>query len=166
MEGFGREFITAFVKSTEETFKIQVGIEVKPQKSFILKEGEGLKSDISGVIGVVSEDFTGSLSLLFKKDIFLAIASKLLMEDFTEINELNESAAGELANIILGQAKRKLNEEHDYTIQLALPSIITGDGHEVHEIHVRGEGFVVPFECEHGTFYVKLRVSKKDNGDK
>jgi len=158
--GIGKNFMTSFVDSTINTFKVQVGVDVTPQKPFMSADPVSISCDISGIIGVTSEEFAGSLALLFPAETFLGIVSKMLMEDFKEINSENESAAGELANIILGQAKRELNEHHGQAIQIALPSIITGKDHIVKSMVEGEESFIIPFSSEYGMFHVKINIEK------
>lgn len=63
--------------------------------------------DISGTAARKADDlsFDGSFSLLFSKDSYLKVASKMLMEEYTDINDDNDDVASELVNMIVGNAK-------------------------------------------------------------
>ena len=154
-------FISSFVEAVVDTFAIQVRSEVKPQAHYIIKPNDKFLCDISGTMSINSNEFKGSLSILFEEAIFLKIVSKMLSEEQNEVTNENESGAGELANIIMGQAKRKLNELYGYSIALALPTIVYGKGHAVRTVsQEEKEGVIIPFLSNFGTFHIKISVGK------
>lgn len=159
--GVGKIFMKSFINAVKKTFSVQVGVELEVKESFIAKGQQDLpRSDISGVIGITSDEISGTLSIMFSRDVFVRLVSKMLMEEQEEINEENDSAAGELANIILGQAKADLNENHGKAIQCAIPSIIVGSEHFVKSTKQNDEAFIIPFQCEFGIFHVRINIDK------
>jgi chemotaxis protein CheX len=158
---FIENFTKSFIKATIDTFKIQIGMDITPQTPLAIESAKELTADISGVIGITSDSINGHLSVMFTSDVFLKIVSKMLMEEYSEINEENDSAAGELSNIILGQAKKNLNENYGQAISYALPSIIKGHQFVIKAIdETQKNSFAIPFETEFGIFHIKLSVSK------
>lgn len=136
-------FINPIVVATLEVMKQMTGFEVTVGKPFVKTPGEP-SGDISGVVGVVSTGFKGSISLSFPEKGFLAVVSKMLDTPFTKIDEENKDAVTELLNIIFGKAKRALNET-GMDIQSAIPSIIRSSGHSL-DSQSRFGTIVIPFD--------------------
>ncbi|RYZ78495.1 MAG: chemotaxis protein CheX [Proteobacteria bacterium] len=125
-------------------------------KPFLKKTGDHkLLGDVSGVIGVQSETFNGTLAISLGESIFVQIASKMLGEQFKVIDEGNVDLIGELANIILGQAKIDLGKL-GYGVRLALPTCVWGKDHESQVFGQGGVCVVIPFECEFGVFHIEV----------
>jgi chemotaxis protein CheX len=65
---------------------------------------------ISGAIYVNSAKFRGEIIVSFEESVFLKVVSHILGEAQSQITPDNNDAAGEIANIIFGQAKQKLSD--------------------------------------------------------
>ncbi len=65
--------------------------------------------------------------------------------------------AGEITNMIFGQAKIILNEK-GYGIKTALPSVVTGKDHNLLSI-TKGPVVTVPFTSTAGNFFVEICIS-------
>ncbi len=155
---FDVNFINPFLNATMKVFKIQCFTEAKAQKPFIKKPTDPLLlGDISGIISITSETFNGTLAISLSEDMFAKIASKMLGEDIKGINEGNVDLIGELANIILGQAKIELGNV-GYSIQMALPSCVWGKDHKIKHFG-GGVCVVIPFESEFGTFHTEIMTN-------
>ena len=149
-------FINPFVKATQTTLETQASTKVKIGKPFLKKQGdEGIKVDIAGVISLTSNAFHGSIALCFPAKVFLAIYSNLLGEKHEVITKEIEDAAGELLNIIFGQAKAELNDKAGYSIQKAIPTIVRGSQLEVHHLSPM-VAVMLPFETEAGSFHLEI----------
>lgn len=151
------KFINPFIEATK-TVLVSFGNlkDLKPQKPYILKKGDKLGLEISGVIPLVSPHFKGTLAVGFPTATFTNVASSMLGETHTEITAEIEDAAAELANIIYGQTKTKLNES-GYELGLSRPSIIRGHDHSIST----PDGLmtmVIPFESSAGPFYIQICV--------
>jgi chemotaxis protein CheX len=139
---------TVYVIQTMTGFSVQVG---KP----MVKASGDPSGDISGIVGVVSSGFKGTISLSFKEAGFLVVLSKMLGADYKEIDDENKDAVAELLNIIFGRAKKTLNEQ-GMNIQPAIPTIIRGKGHSI-DHQTRSPTIVIPFSSkEIGDFRVEL----------
>lgn len=151
-------FVNPFLDATMHVLKTQSSTEAIPGQIFKKEPQEKFPGDISGVIGLVSDVFTGSVVISFPKETFLGIMSRMLGEEFTEITQDIEDGAGELTNIIFGQAKITLNER-GYGINTAIPSVITGKNHSISQVS-KGPRLVIPFETDVGAFFVEICISK------
>ena len=138
------DFINPFLGSVVRTLSVQTSTEATPGKLAIKKPGEPLLGDISGVIGIVSPSLNGAVVISFPAATFLGLMSKMLGEECKEITRDLESGAGELINIIFGQAKVVLNHR-GYALKTALPTIIVGRNHSVLNSSA-GLVVIIPFE--------------------
>lgn len=151
------EFINPFLTATLHVLKVQANVEAKPGKIVLKTPGDKYVADISGVIGVVSETYNGSIVISFPEDTFLKVMSGMLGETYTEINQEIMDGAGEVTNMIFGQAKIVLNEK-GYGIKTALPSVVTGKKHSLSS-STSGPVVIIPFESAAGDFYVEVSLS-------
>jgi len=148
-------FINPFVNATKATFEMQANTPIRIGKPFLKKETDKLTIDIAGVISLTSPAFHGSIALCFPAQVFLAIYSNMLGEKHDSITREIEDAAGEILNIIFGQAKAELNDKAGYQIQKAIPTIVRGSQLEVHHL-VRNVAVVLPFETDAGSFHLEV----------
>ncbi len=81
----------------------------------------------------------------------------MLGEECKEINEQNIDLVGELANIILGQAKIELGTL-GYAVQMAVPSCVWGKDHKIKHFG-NGVCIVLPFETEAGTLFSEVMTN-------
>ena len=77
------------------------------------------------LIGFVVE-MRGQAMIAFEKDIACDIASKMIMMPVTELDELAQSAIGELGNMIMGNAATIFSTK-GYVIDITPPSVCHGD---------------------------------------
>lgn len=150
-------FINPFLAATLHVLKVQASVEAAPGKVYLKKEGENLLGDVSGIIGIVTENFTGNVIISFPEKTFLKVMSGMLGEEYTELNKDIIDGAGEITNMIFGQAKIVLNEK-GYGIKTALPSVVSGKGHSLSAMS-KGPIIVVPFTSAAGDFFVEISLS-------
>ncbi len=145
-------FINPFLSATVKTFTVQTNTPVKPLKPFLKKElVPGIA--IAGVLTLISNASSGSVVLCFSESVFLKIYENMFAEKISAINAEVQDAAGELLNIIYGQAKLELNNL-GHQFQPALPTVMVAD-----QLKIRQSGsptVVVPFETAHGNFHLEI----------
>jgi chemotaxis protein CheX len=151
------EFINPFLSATVNTLKVQAQIQTEPGQVYVKKPKEFIQGDISGVIGIVSDSFNGSVVITFPEKVFLKIISNMLGEEYTKIDNDIVDGAGELTNMIFGQAKVVLNEK-GYGIKTAIPSVVSGKDHSLSGL-TKGPVVIVPFSTEFGPFFVEICLS-------
>ncbi|NJL24669.1 MAG: hypothetical protein HC902_05535 [Calothrix sp. SM1_5_4] len=150
-------FINPFLKAAVKVLETQSSTSAKAGQVYKKGPRDRFMGDISGVIGLVSEAFTGSVVISFPSATFLKIMSRMLGEELSEVTKEIEDGAGELTNIIFGQAKIELNER-GYGIKTALPSVVTGQDHSIMQM-TNGPRVVIPFETDVGPFFVEICLS-------
>lgn len=156
-KSFDTGFINPFLDATLRVLEIQANVEAKPGKIALKKSDSDFPADISGIIGIVSDTFKGSVVISFPEKTFLKIISQMLGEEYTSINKDILDGAGEITNMIFGQAKIVLNEK-GYGIKTALPSVVHGKNHTLSS-QTRGPVVVIPFESQLGNFHVEICLS-------
>lgn len=150
------DLINPFLKGAIKTLEVQANTKVKPLKIH-MKSGPAENIGIAGVISLVTDTFTGSITLCFPQKVFLKIYENMFGEVHLTINKEIEDAAGELLNIIYGQAKIELNNKPGYNLKKAIPTILVG---EKLNISLQGNSatVVIPFETEFGNFYIEIET--------
>ncbi len=150
------EHINPFVTSTIETFSKMIGLEAKPGK-LMVKKGNADDYDISGIIGI-SGGAKGMVALSFPKDTAVKVTNKFVGLTNSEMNADTIDAIGELANIVVGYAKKGLSE---FNILISLPSVITGTNHQIMEPK-DVFSFIVPFTTELGGFHLSVSLKNAE----
>lgn len=149
------KFFKPFVEGTIKTLLVQCSLESKPGRPFYKKDEKSEPQyEIAGIIGLTCTAFTGSISLCFPKEVFLAVIGGMLGETYEEITEEMEDGAAELMNIIFGQAKRVLNAE-GYDIVKAIPTVIRGDSIVTRHL-TSSPTIVLPFDTKAGGFRIEI----------
>ncbi len=148
------DFIHPFLNATIHILNVQANLPAEPGKAYLKKQNDRLVGDVSGIIGVVSDKFNGSVVISFPEPTFLKVMSNMLGESFTELSPEIVDGAGEILNMIFGQAKIVLNEK-GYGIKTAIPSVVTGKQLSVSTM-TKGPVVVVPFQSGAGDFFVEI----------
>lgn len=146
------EVINPFLEATVSVLKTMASLEPNPGKPYI-KKGVSATGDVSGVVGI-SGDTEGSLCITFTRGCILFIISRMLGEEQREINDEVKDAVGELTNMISGDSRRRL-EEMGHHFLGAIPSVISGQNHEIKHI-TKGPILSIPFSTPAGPFTVEV----------
>lgn len=147
------EIINPFLNSMSNVLTTMAMLEPKAGKA-VVKEDDVAAGDVTGIIGMVGDNFKASMAITFSKAVILEITARMLGESITEIDETVTDMVGEITNMVTGGAKTQLADK-GYDIGLATPVVVTGEGHQVaHKAH--GPKIVIPFTIDAGNFYVEV----------
>lgn len=146
------EIINPFINAAINVISTMAFTEAKAGKPY-LKKDTTATGDVSSLFGITGEK-NGSVSISFDSASILQIVSKMFGEDIDKIDSEVAEAAGELANMISGQARQTL-EETGYLFDGAIPSVITGDNHEITHI-TDGPKIAIPFTTDKGKFTMEI----------
>lgn len=136
MTDLNKNFVTfskPFIDALKETFKVMVQTDIKAHSPEI-KKGDIATGEITSIIGMngtitdksgQTSKFRGQIGISFSMEVFLKIASSMLMEEYTEFCEDVQDAGGEIVNIVMGNAKRELSAI-GYQIGMASPATLKG----------------------------------------
>lgn len=115
----------------QEIFKSGFGIDVKLD-SFQKVRKYALVGDASGIVGMVQDELEGNLAISFHLPVIARVFARLYPGQIQSINEDVRQGVAEIANMVYGQLKVRLNGRgHD--LKMALPNFITGAGHAIHQ---------------------------------
>lgn len=154
-------FSKPFISAAKNVFETMVFTKLEPGKPSI-KKGKKSLGDISAVLGLMGTvkkdgkelEYKAMLVLSWPYATYFKVASAMLMEEFTSYNEENADVGGEIANMIMGNAKREL-AVMNYTSNMAVPSIIEGPGHSLN--YPQGTTVIeIPINSVHGEMFMEI----------
>ena len=146
------EFINPFLEGTVYVIKTMASVDSVPGKPYVKKESSAV-GDVSGIVGITGEA-EGSLCITFSKGCILHVIGKMFGEEQKEITDEVKDAVGELTNMISGDSRRRL-QEMGYSFEGAIPTVVSGPGHEVRHIS-KGPILSIPFTTVAGDFIVEV----------
>ncbi|MCB9027058.1 MAG: chemotaxis protein CheX [Bdellovibrionaceae bacterium] len=150
------EFLKPFIEATQNTLETQVGVKLQAGKPFAKGKGEKLNIDIAGVVNLSCPEFKGAIALCFASATFLNIYEKMVGEKHTSITEEVKDAAGEILNIIFGQAKTTLKNK-GYGLSSVIPTVLTGSKLNV-GFRTSSSAIILPFKTDLGEFHIEIAV--------
>lgn len=148
------DFINPFLDAAMHVLNVQAGVTANAGKFFVKKIEDHTVGDVSGIIGIVSESFRGSVIISFPEQTFLNVMSGMLGEKIEVLSKDILDGAGEITNMIFGQAKIILNDK-GYGIKMAIPSVISGKNHSLSSIS-KGTVLIIPFQSTAGDFCIEI----------
>ena len=151
------DFINPFLSSMLNVMSTMAKIDLIPEKPR-LKKDEVAKGDVSGLIGMVSKEMKGSLSITFNKQLALTTMKNMVGEGPDEINEEITDLVGEITNMVTGGAKRMLSEK-GIEFDMATPMVVSGKSHTINH-KANGPIVIIPLSCEHGRAFIEFSFDK------
>jgi chemotaxis protein CheX len=116
-------FINPFIGAIKNVFHTMLATEILISKPR-LKEPDEHFADVTAIIGF-SGEATGSVAICFPIKTGVNAASKFADAQITQTDPEFADALGELANMVAGQAKSKLE---GFNISISLPRVVSGQG--------------------------------------
>ncbi|MCJ8293019.1 MAG: chemotaxis protein CheX [Colwellia sp.] len=147
------EFINPFLSSMLNVMSTMAQMELIPEKPR-LKKNEVAMGDVSGLIGMVSPQAKGSLSITFEGGLALATMKNMVGEAPDEVNEEITDLVGEITNMVTGGAKRLLSEK-GIEFDMATPIVVSGPNHTIHH-KAKGPVILIPLKNELGRAYIEF----------
>ena len=147
------EFINPFLSSMLNVMSTMAQMELTPEKPK-LKKGEVAKGDVSGLIGMVSPETKGSLSITFDAPLALATMKGMVGEAPDEVNEEITDLVGEITNMVTGGAKRLLSEK-GIEFDMATPIVVSGKQHTIHH-KSKGPVVIISLKGDAGRAYIEF----------
>ncbi len=147
------EFINPFLSSMLNVMSTMAQMELTPEKPK-LKKNEVAMGDVSGLIGMVSPQAKGSLSITFDEPLALATMKGMVGEAPDEVNEEITDLVGEITNMVTGGAKRMLSEK-GIEFDMATPIVVSGNQHMIHH-KAKGPIVIIPLKSEFGKAYIEF----------
>jgi chemotaxis protein CheX len=148
------QFINPVLTAVKNTFMQMAGLSnLGMGKPTVIKNYELARGVVTGIMTMTGKSARASIALTFTESAALSIASKMLPDNHTSVNGMVGDLVGELANIVMGDAKRQL-EEKGLNFEMSLPIIIIGKEHLI--AHKANAPVIrVPFTTQAGEFCVE-----------
>ena len=146
-------YINAFIEASINVLKIMASINATEGKPY-LKRDLTARGEFSGLL-TFSGSVTGSLALSFSQSCISQIISNMLGED-EQSTSMIENAAGELTNMISGDARKRLQSQN-LVIYAGIPVVFSGKDHLIKHV-LDGPSIVIPFETDYGEFFVDVNI--------
>lgn len=145
--------IVPFVQATRTVLEMSTGVKATFGAPF-RKAAPYFKSDVSGIINLFGE-LMGAVVISMPRRTADRMVAALVGAETPIESPLFADAIGELANMIVGSAKKDLN----VLASITLPTVIVGDGHCT---PVMGEiaCIVIPFKSDLGEFNVEVSIKQ------
>ena len=147
------EFINPFLSAMLNVMTTMAKMELTPEKPR-LKKGVVAMGDVSGLIGMMSDQAKGSLSITFESELAIATMKGMVGEGPDEINEEITDLVGEITNMVTGGAKRLLSEK-GIEFDMATPMVVSGKDHTIHH-KAKGPVVIIPLKSAHGRAYIEF----------
>ncbi len=144
-------YINPFVEAVQQLFKTMLNTELVISKPSIRQDD--VFADVSAVIGF-SGDASGAVVLCFPMETAVKAASTFAGIEMKPDDEDFSDAIGELANIVAGGAKARMN---GLNISISLPSVVVGKQHAVLRSRQRPR-LAIPCDSPLGRFTVEVAM--------
>jgi chemotaxis protein CheX len=148
--------VAAITKSTQAVFSMMLGIDVTAGEPFV-GEKTGAESGVLALVGLAGA-WVGTGSLSCSAEIACHLASQMLMTECPSINDDVLDAMAEVANMVVGNVKTKL-EETLGPLALSTPTVVYGRHFETRRVGSR-EWVSVPFPCHGGCISVQVCLAE------
>ncbi len=147
------QFVSPFLTSILNVLSTMASLAAKHGKPSY-KTSATACGDVSGIIGMASEQAKGTLAVTFTEPVALEITKRMLGDELTEIDHTVIDMVGEITNMVTGGAKSLLSEK-GYRFDMAIPSVISGKNHVIHH-KSKVPVILVPFHTDAGDFFVEI----------
>lgn len=150
------EMAEAISGATNEVFATMLDLEISPGH---VEEDGAASSQASGVVALLglAGEWVGNGRICCTPEFGCKMASQLLMQPFSAVNEEVLDAIGEVANMIIGNVKNAL-EERLGALSLSTPTVIYGHNFEARSVGVR-ERITLAFSSGDDQLQVQISIS-------
>jgi chemotaxis protein CheX len=153
------KLLNPFVQAAVEVLKAEVGATVSRQEISLHKSAM-TSDDITVLINLIG-DVYGVVMYGMSTSTGLKMVTKIMGQDFTELNDLAQSGVAELGNVISGQATVRFSEA-GYEASISTPTVLIGKGIQISTLDF--PRIVVPLETQFGSFTTHLALRQKTPG--
>ena len=119
-------FINPFLDATIKVISTMAFTQPSAEKPFLRQPMSPLLGDVAGMMGLTGP-IDGAVALSFPKAAILDVVSKMFQEQCVDLNSDVHDCAGELCNMVCGQARRTLAKEQGLSFRPSLPNVVPGE---------------------------------------
>lgn len=156
IESVRASLLDPFIEATGTTLREMAGVEAVPCADPGPADAR-TRWDITSVVGLTTAAGGGALAVGFPRAAAAALAERMLAAVPVAIDDgMIADCAGELVNVIAGQAKALLHGTQ-YAFRHGTPTALAGPDRPI-PCDPGASGFRIPFVCEVGEFEVFVAV--------
>jgi chemotaxis protein CheX len=153
------KLLNPFIQAAVEVLKAEVNADVT-RGELSLQKSALTSDDITVMINLIG-DVYGVVMYGMPTATGLSMVSRIIEQDFAELNSLAQSGVAELGNVISGQATIRFSEA-GYKSNISPPMVLTGKGTTISTLDF--PRIVVPLTTQYGVFTVHLALREKVSG--
>ena len=142
-------------ESTSAVFSTMLDLNVRLEQVAISKDSTVSNAGLLATIGIAGP-ISGSGSLCLSTSFSCRIASRFLMNEYSEVNDEVLDAVAELANMIIGGLKSALEEDLG-PMGLSIPTVVFSE-HYFARSPSLSERLVLTFHCEEESHVEKFTI--------
>jgi chemotaxis protein CheX len=146
------KYVDPFIEATINVLGTIAFTKAEAGKPFV-KEDNLARGDVSALVELIG-DMKATVSASFTEQSILNIVTNMFQEEMTSLDDEVKDAAGEIVNIISGQARQRLSEMGRH-LQAAIPIVITGERHTITHITEQNT-MAIPFQSDVGEFTIEV----------
>ncbi|NLG88418.1 MAG: chemotaxis protein CheX [Clostridiaceae bacterium] len=125
-----------------------------------LMDNHNLVNSLAIIIWM-SGDFEGRFLFAIKRDVALYIASVMMGEEVTELNDMSKSAIAEMSTIILGRTGI-IFSERGIDVRISYPTMVEGDSIYISPIKQRKRSIInIPLIMSNG-HVIDMKIESSD----
>lgn len=124
LKGLQGGIIRSIKEATEEVCSTMLNLEVKAEESFV-KDEKNLSTDLISSVHFFGDRYMGKIAVFLYGGIACQLAGAMLGMEATEVDTDVKDCMGEIANMIAGGAKTKLQDSMGL-LHLLTPWVISG----------------------------------------
>ena len=153
------KLLNPFIQAAAEVLKAEVKAEVS-RGEISLQKSALTSDDITVLINLIG-DVYGVVMYGMPTATGLKMVSRIMGQEFSELDSLAQSGVAELGNVISGQATIRFSEA-GYNSNISPPMVLTGKGITISTLDF--PRIVVPLTTQYGEFTVHLALKEKVPG--
>lgn len=132
---FSKPFIDALIDTFKTMLNTDLSVHSPRVKLSSIAQGDitamiGMNGQLRSQMSGEYEPFAGMLALTFKEELYVKLAGRMLMEDYSEYCEEISDAGSEICNIVMGNAKNGLSTL-GFKIEMSTPTTVKGKNHQL-----------------------------------
>jgi len=147
------KLLNPFIEAAVEVLKAEVGATIT-RGELGLQKSSLTTDDITVLINLIGDVF-GVVMYSMPTATGLNLVSKMMGQEFSQMDSLAQSGVAELGNVISGRATIKFSQA-GYKADISTPTVLTGPGIEVSTLDF--PRIVVPLETQFGALTVHLAL--------
>lgn len=151
------KLLKPFIEGLKVVLKTMCETDAEAGKPFIRSTEAIPPIDIASYIALAGTKLTGAIVLKFPAKTYLGLVSKMLGEEFTELNSEISDGAAEILNQLYGHGKTILNQL-GYDLDRSLPKVLRGENLEV-TLFAPNSVVVLPVKTTVGMMYVEFYLN-------